>query len=160
MRLIALVATVAIVSLGCSHAQHSDAKTHVVSMDASGVGAALATGGSGHDCQQEHEECMERCWARRYPWPHGEEQSGWYHEKCVQECRAQFVDCDEEQEQALQEREKKLNFSSMDRALTWLGEHKGEVTLGTIVVVGGAVFALAVNPAGWLVLIPVVAGAA
>jgi hypothetical protein len=99
---------------------------------------------------------MERCWGRRYPWPHNGEQSGWYYEKCVADCRAQFVACEEEQEQAQREKEKKLHFSSTDRAIEWVRGHKGEVTLGTIVVIGGVAFALAVNPVGWLVLVPVV----
>jgi hypothetical protein len=100
---------------------------------------------------------MERCWENRYPWPHSKEQSGWYYEKCVQGCRAQFVECDKEQEQALRDRQKKLSFSSVEQAVQWIREHKGEVTLGTIVVIGGVAFALAVNPVGWLVLVPVIA---
>jgi hypothetical protein len=60
----------------------------------------------GHDCQQEHVECMQRCWDNRYPWPYSEEQSGWYHERCIKTCREQFAECDKEQEQALREKEK------------------------------------------------------
>lgn len=158
MKLIALMAVIALASVGCAHAQRPESRVYVVSEDATGIGAALAIGGSGgHDCQKEHEECMERCWAGRYPWPHSEEQSGWYYEKCTKDCRAQFAECDKEQEEALRERERKLNFSSIDRAIEWLREHNGEVTLGTIVVVGGVAFALGTNPLGWLVLIPVAA---
>ncbi len=159
-RPLVLMSIIAVASMGCTHAQRPDTRPYVVSRNADGVGAALAIDGAGHDCQKEHEECMETCWDRRYPWPHSEEQSGWYYDKCVKECRERFVECDEEQEQALREREKKLSFSSMDRALEWLREHKGEVTLGTIVVIGGVAFALAISPVGWLVLVPVVAGAA
>jgi hypothetical protein len=60
----------------------------------------------------------------------------------------------------LRERQKKLRFSSVDQAIQWIREHKGEVTLGTIVVIGGVAFALAVSPVGWRVLVPVVATAA
>jgi hypothetical protein len=160
MKLIALIMAVGMASVGCAHTQRPESRIYVVSKDAEGVGAALAIGGAGgHDCQKEHEECMQRCWAGRYPWPHSEEQSGWFYEKCTTQCRAQFAECDKEQEEALREREKKLTFSSIDRAIDWLREHKGEVTLGTIVVVGGVTFALAVNPLGWLVLIPIAAAA-
>lgn len=47
----------------------------------------------------------------------------------------------------------------MDRAIEWISGHKGEVTVGAIVVVAGVTFALAVNPLGWLVLVPVAAAA-
>ena len=71
-----------IVSLEGAHTQRPESSVHVVSKDAEGVGAALAIGGSGgHDCQEEHEECMERCWGRRYPRPHNGKQSGRYYEK-------------------------------------------------------------------------------
>jgi hypothetical protein len=154
-KLMILQTTVAMACVGCAHAQRPESRIHVVSESAEGVGAALATGGAGgHDCQKEHEECVERCWEQRYPWPYSEEQSGWYHENCIKKCREQFVECDEEQEQAQREREKKLAFPSMDRAIDWIREHKGEVAIGTVVIVGGVVFVLAVSPPGWLVLIP------
>jgi hypothetical protein len=54
---------------------------------------------------------------------------------------------------------KKFNFSNMDRAIDWIAGHKGEMTVGAIVVVAGVTFALAVNPLGWLVLVPVAAAA-
>jgi aryl-alcohol dehydrogenase-like predicted oxidoreductase len=103
---------------------------------------------------------MERCWERRYPWPHSEEQSGWYHENCITRCREQFVECEKEQEQALREKEKKLNFSRMDRAIDWIRENKEVVTIGTVVIVGGVAFVLAISPPGWLVLIPLGVAAA
>jgi hypothetical protein len=160
MKLIALITAIAMACVGCAHAQRPESRIYVVSKNAEGLGAVLATGGSGgHDCQQEHVECMQRCWDNRYPWPHSEEQSGWYHEKCIKTCREQFAECDKEQEQALREKEKKLNFSNMDRAIEWINGHKGEMAVGAIVVVAGVTFALAVNPLGWLVLVPVAAAA-
>jgi len=157
MKLLALMTVMVVASIGCAHAQRPAARVYVISESAEGVGSALATGGGGHDCQQEHEECMDRCWKKRYPWPYGEEQSGWYHEKCITLCREQFVECEEEQEQLAREKVKKLNFSRMDRAIEWLKDHKAEVSLGTLVLVGGVSFILATNPAGWLILIPVAA---
>lgn len=57
-------------------------------------------------------------------------------------------------------RERKLTFSSIRQAIDWINGHKGEVTLGTVIIVGGAAFALGINPLGWLVLIPIAATAA
>lgn len=160
MKLVSLITAVAMACVGCAHVQRPESRIYVVSKNAEGLGAALATGGSGgHDCQQEHVECMQRCWDNRYPWPHSEEQSGWYHERCIKNCREQFAECDKQQEQTLREKEKKLNFSSMDRAIEWMDGHKGELTVGAIVVVAGVTFALAVNPLGWLVLVPVAVAA-
>lgn len=157
-KLLSLLTAVAMASVGCAHAQRPESKIHVVSEDAEGVGAEPATGGSGgHDCQKEHEECVERCWEQRYPWPYSEEQSGWYHENCITKCREQFVECEKEQEEALREKQRKLNFSRMDQAIDWIREHKGGLTLGTIVIVGGVTFVLATNPVGWLVLVPLAA---
>jgi hypothetical protein len=36
----------------------------------------------------------------------------------------------------------------------WIREHKEEVAIGTVVIVGGVVFVLSLSPPGWLVLIP------
>lgn len=160
MKWVAMMTAVAMVSVGCAHSQRPETRVYVISEDAGGVGAALAAGGAGgHDCQKEHEECVERCWEQRYPWPYTEEQSGWYHENCIKKCREQFVECEKEQEQALREREKKMNFSRMEQAIDWVRNHKGEITLGTVIIVGGAAFVLAVNPLGWLVLVPLAAAA-
>jgi hypothetical protein len=107
-KLMILLTSVVLASVGCAHRQQPERKVYVISENAEGVGIALATGGAGgHDCQKEHEECVERCWEQRYPWPYSEEQSGWYHENCITKCREQFVECDKEQEQALREREKR-----------------------------------------------------
>jgi hypothetical protein len=45
------------------------------------------------------------------------------------------------------------------RYLGWFKNHKAEVTLGALVIVGGVAFMLATNPAGWLILIPIAVAA-
>ncbi len=62
------------------------------------------------------------------------------------------MDCLKEQ-QALRS-EKALHFSSIDRALEWLKEHKTEVAIGTIVVVAGVAFIVATGGTGALILAP------
>ncbi|WP_147444502.1 MULTISPECIES: hypothetical protein [Corallococcus] len=59
-----------------------------------------------------------------------------------------------EQEAAAREKARKLGFTDMERAIDWLQKHKAEVTLGTLVVVGGVAFVLTTSAAGALVLIP------
>ncbi|RKH66474.1 hypothetical protein [Corallococcus llansteffanensis] len=48
----------------------------------------------------------------------------------------------------------KLEFSSLQQAREWLREHKSEVALGTMVVVGGTAFILTIGAAGALILAP------
>lgn len=155
MRVLVLITVAVMAGAGCAHTQRTEVRIHVVSDDAEGVGTALGSGGAGgHDCQKEHEECIDRCWKKRYPWPHNKEQGGWYYERCITNCREQFNQCMEEQEQAAREREKKLKFSRMDEALNWLRRHKAEVALGTVVIVAGVAFVLTTGGSGALLLAP------
>lgn len=155
MRLFILVTAMAIAGVGCAHAQRPEHQVYVISEDAKGVGAALGSGGSGgHDCQKEHEECMESCWKNRYPWPHNQRQAGWYYKRCTSDCKDQYNECMNEQEEAAREKEKKLKFSRMDQAIDWIRDHRTELALGTIVIVGGVAFVLATGGSGALILTP------
>lgn len=146
---------VAASSVGCAHVQRTEIRIHVVSNDSTGVGAELGSGGAGgHDCQKEHEECMEGCWNKRYPWPHTQEQSGWYYKRCTADCKNQYNDCVDEQEEAAREKAKKLEFPRMDQAIEWIRQHQAGVALGTVVVVGGAAFVLTTGGSGALILAP------
>jgi hypothetical protein len=152
----ALLTALAIASAGCSHTQHPERRVYLISEDAEGVGVALATGGAGgHDCQEEHEECVKRCWNKKdWPYPHNRKQSGWYLERCEHDCRVEFNRCEEEQEEAAREGAKKLEFSRIDEAIEWLKAHKAEVALGTVIVVAGTAFVLATGGSGALILVP------
>ncbi|HYO51743.1 hypothetical protein [Archangium sp.] len=155
MRLIVLVTVMAMASARCAHAQRPEPQIHIISEDAEGVGTALGSGGAGgHDCQKEHEECMEICWKKRYPWPHNKRQAGWYYKRCTSDCKDQYNECMKEQEEAAKERGKKLEFSRMAQAIEWIRVHKAEVALGTIVIVGGVAFILATGGSGALILAP------
>jgi hypothetical protein len=155
MRLIILVTAMALASAGCAHTQRPEHPIHVVSEDAEDVGTALGSGGAGgHDCQKEHEECVELCWKKRYPWPHNPQQAGWYYKRCVSDCKDQYNECVDEQEEAAREREKTLKFSRMEQAIEWIREHKAEVVLGTIVIIGGVAFVLTTGGSGALILAP------
>lgn len=75
-----------------------------------------------------------------------------HHNLCTTEARQEFKKCvDELEEVERQEarsrnpsRRQEFRFSDMDTALVWLREHKTEVALGALVIVGGALAAPAV----------------
>ncbi len=153
MRWFALVMAWMMAGLGCAHAYRPESRIHVVSESTEGVGSALGRGGSGdRDCDHEFKLCMKRCWDKRYPWPHNKQQSGWYYERCEQDCNKSYKECEEEAERAREQ--EKLKFSRMDEAIDWIQKHKAEVALGTVVIVAGVAFVLATGGAGALVLAP------
>lgn len=160
MRLVALLCAVAMACAGCGHsgpARGLARTTYVIDEDASGVGSALGTGGSGYDCDDELSKCFNRCWeSSRKPYPHTENNE-WYYEYCTKTCRKEYMQCIEEKEKEEAERVKKrppLEFSSLDKARDWIRSHKTEVALGTVVIVAGATFILATGGAGALILAP------
>ncbi|WP_257449468.1 hypothetical protein [Archangium lipolyticum] len=156
MRLLAVMAATTMVYAGCAHTQRPEPRVHVISENAEGIGTGSGTGGAGDDiCQNELEKCMKSCWEKKqWPYPHSKEQAGWYYKRCTADCNREFTACEEEHEEAARQREKKLEFSRMDEALAWLREHKTEVALGTIVVVGGVAFFITTGGSGALLLAP------
>lgn len=139
--------------MGCAHASAPASRVYVVAESAEGVGASLATGGAGtRDCQAEHEACFRDCWQKsRPPYPHKHDE--WYYKRCTAECGKAYNDCVDEQEETTPTAQK-LEFTSLQQARDWLCEHKSEVALGTLVVVGSTAFILTIGAAGALVLAP------
>lgn len=142
-----------LLGLGCAHAPGPAARSYVIADSSEGVGAALATGGGGtRDCQAEHEACFRECWKRsRPPYPHKHDE--WYYKRCTADCGKAFNDCVDEQEEAAS-RAQRVEFDSVPQARDWLLEHKSEVALGTLVIVGGTGFILTLGAAGTLILAP------
>jgi hypothetical protein len=142
-----LLMAVALVSGGCVHTQQTEQKIYVISEDASGVGSNLesGTGGAGAEayCNEIEKQCFKKCWRRKPEHSSIEKGSGKHHEHCTTVCREEFNKCLKKQEelerQETQKRE--LHFPTMDAALTWLREHKAEVAIGTVVIVGGIIAA-------------------
>jgi hypothetical protein len=159
-RLLALLSTTMVVCASCSHTRPTrdlNARTYIIDEDASGVGSALGTGGSGYNCDDELNKCFTRCWeSSQQPYPHVE-RNEWYYEYCTRECRKQYMQCVEELEKEEVERVKKrppLEFSSFAKARDWIRAHKSEVALGTVVIVAGVAFILATGGSGALILAP------
>ena len=53
------------------------------------------------------------------------------------------MQCTKEQEELERQesRKKELHFPTIDAAIAWTGEHKAEVAIGTVVIVGGLIAA-------------------
>jgi hypothetical protein len=149
MRWIALM--MALASVGCAHSQRPERRVYVISEDASGVGTALGTGGSGfRNCDTEQNQCYEECWnADPLPYPHTE-RDGWYRQYCTSECLKLFMECEKENEKKARE----LKFSRVDDAIGWIKSHKAEVALGTIVIIAGVAFVITTGGSGALILAP------
>lgn len=154
-----LLMVAALACIGCSHtrATHARAPTYLIDEDASGVGSALGTGGSGYDCDDALNKCFKRCWeSSRQPYPHLEHDE-WYYEYCTRECRKEYMNCVEEKEKEEAEKAKKsspLEFSSIDAARDWIRTHKSTLALGTVVIVAGTAFILVTGGTGALLLAP------
>ncbi|RKH41017.1 hypothetical protein D7X12_19400 [Corallococcus sicarius] len=157
---VALLIALVLGASACGHAQRPERKTYVVSEDATGVGTAEGpgTGGSGADayCGEVQKQCFQKCWRRKPSVEDLPKHSESHHRLCTSQCLDAFMKCVEEQK-ALerQDAKRELQFPNMAVAVDWLREHKSEVALGTVVVVAGVAFTLAVAPAGLLVLLPI-----
>ncbi|HZI15589.1 MAG TPA: hypothetical protein VE153_34775 [Myxococcus sp.] len=150
MAWVPLLLSATMVVAGCAHSPGPERRVYVISEDASGVG-----GSGGHDCDEEHIQCFDRCWNKAPPLTSIKKGSGMHNEYCTTLCREEYMDCIEEQEQEERERKNtRLRFSDMDAALGWLRTHKAEVALGTVVVVAGVAFIVSTGGAGALILAP------
>jgi hypothetical protein len=160
MRWAALIIVMAQVSAGCSHVPPApERRIYVVAESADGVGSAPGVGGSGfRNCEDEQIECWDDCWKKKPPYPMKKKDPGHY-EYCTRTCREAYTRCVQENEEKARElaREAKgreFKFSRVDKAIEWIGEHKTEIAIGTVVVVAGVLFVLAVGPGGALILVP------
>jgi hypothetical protein len=146
-RLIVLLTAVATASVGCAHTQQPERRIYVISEDASGVGSNVesGTGGAGAEayCNEIQKQCFSKCWRRKPEYPTIKKHSGDHYKHCSGKCLEVYMQCVREQEELeRQESQKKeLHFPTMDAALDWLKEHKTEVALGTVVIVGAVVAA-------------------
>ncbi|MCY1080131.1 hypothetical protein [Archangium lansingense] len=148
-KLTVLLTAMAVASVGCSHTQQPERKVYVISEDASGVGSLVGsgTGGAGADayCNELEKQCFKKCWRRKPKETSIKKHSENHHKHCSSECLEVFRKCTKEQEelerQESQSQRKELHFPTVDAALGWLREHKAEVAIGTVVIVGGMVAA-------------------
>jgi len=146
-----LLAAVATASFGCAHTRQPEPRpeqaVHVISEDASGVGSSLddGTGGAGADayCNELQKQCYKVCRRRKPEITSIPKGSGAHVEHCNEKCLKEFMACVEKLEELEQQesRKQEFHFPNMDTALNWLREHKTEVAIGAVVIVGGVVAA-------------------
>jgi hypothetical protein len=159
MKLRGLLTAVALVSLGCAHAQKPERRIYVISEGSSASDANdwPGTGGAGADayCNDLQIKCHNQC-MRRKPRNAGVRKGSREHdEDCTTECLKEFMKCLKRMEDLeRQEQQRELQFENLDGALRWLREHKTEVVIGTVVVVAGVAFVVATGGSGALLLAP------
>ncbi|EPX64035.1 hypothetical protein D187_005168 [Cystobacter fuscus DSM 2262] len=141
------VALLAMAGLGCAHTQPPERQVHVISEDVGGVGANAGSGigGAGIDsyCNELQKQCFDKCWRRKPEISSIKKHSGDHYKHCDGKCLKVFMQCTKEQEELERQESKRqeLHFPTVDAALGWLKEHKTEVVIGTVVIVGGMVAA-------------------
>ncbi|MCP3058268.1 hypothetical protein LXT21_05765 [Myxococcus sp. K38C18041901] len=146
----ALLLTPTLLAGGCAHAPRPERRIYVIAEDWSGFG-----GSGSRDCDAEHVACFDRCWNSTPPLRSIKPGTGKHHEYCTEKCREAYMDCTQAAEQsARRPQPTTLRFSSMESAIDWLGEHKTEVLIGTVVVVAGVAFIISTGGSGALVLAP------
>lgn len=143
VELLAMLLVVATASFGCAHTPRPERRIYVISEDASGVGAAAmaGVGGAGAEayCNELEKQCFKKCWRRKPKFPTIPKGSGSHHEYCTTLCREEFDRCIKKQEELERQesQRRELHFPTMDAAIKWIGEHKTEVALGTVVIIAG-----------------------
>jgi hypothetical protein len=153
-------AVLVVTSLGCSHVnraeRQAEREVYVISDDANGVGSNVngGTGGAGAEayCNELEKTCYKQCWRRKPELSSIPKGSGKHNEFCNEKCRKEFNECVEKLEQAERQelqsrfpaRKQEFHFPDTGTALVWLKEHKTEVALGALVIVGGVLAAPAV----------------
>ncbi len=132
---------------GCAHAPAPGPRVHVISEDARGVGTQVegGTGGAGADayCNEIQKQCFNTCWRRKPEIDGLKKGSSDHYRLCDEKCLKVFMQCVAEQDalERQEARKRQLHFPTMDEAVVWIREHKAEVALGTVVIVGGLVAA-------------------
>ena len=99
-------------------------------------------------CNALQIQCFRKCYNSAPPkgrgWKKGD---GDHYKYCQSMCLAQFMEC-----------RRKMGivtrvFDALDKAWTWIKDHKAEI-IGTVIVVGGVAYIVSTGGSGALVLIP------
>ncbi|WP_245919369.1 hypothetical protein [Melittangium boletus] len=124
---------------------------------------AMSRGVQGHivhmsfsrDCDEELTACEAMCLAglKGRNWSHMG--SGSKKEHCIKKCMQPYLDCSRLKELA---EGGALEFHAMDEAIGWIKQNSETLLVGTVVVIAGVAFVVAVGASGGgvLVLAPVI----
>lgn len=170
MKWMVLVTALTTASMGCVHTRQSDpqpsGEVHIIDEDASGIGSQLeaGTGGAGAEayCNELQKQCYRVCRRRKPEITSIPKGSGAHVEHCNAKCLNEFMLCVKKMEELEQQdsRKQEFHFSNLDTALAWIKEHKTEVAIGAVVIVGGVVaapyvtaYVIATSASGALILV-------
>lgn len=107
------------------------------------------------DCDAENLECVRQCMSRPLARGFGHitaggRGKGGKEEFCESQCARPYRDCMDLQRLRLQK------FSATDEAVDWLMRNRGELVLGSVVIIAGVVFVTVSAGTGLIVLAPAV----
>ncbi|WP_434384573.1 hypothetical protein [Melittangium boletus] len=161
MRWVVLLVAVAMATLGCAHTQVPGRKMYLIVKDASSIDFqedARGVGGAGAEayCNELQKQCYTQCMRRKPEIPSIPKHSGKHKEHCTTTCLGEYMNCVKKMEELERQeaQSKKLRFPNITEALDWLKEHTPEAPPGTLVVVAGAGFVIAMV-GGALFLVPI-----
>jgi len=121
-----------------------------------GVQGRIVQASFNRNCEEERDACARMCLAglKGDDWSHMSEGSKKDH--CRRMCMQPYIDCCRLKELAEGEA---LEFHAMDEAVAWVKRNSGKLLVGTVVVIAGVAFVVAVGGSGGAVLLlaPVVA---
>lgn len=116
--------------------------------------AVVLAGAWTRDCDQENQECYQKCMSRPLPPGYGSyaipRKRGGKSEFCRDECQQAYDDCRE------LERLRPQELTGADGVVDWLKRHRKEVLVGSVITIAGVAFVVVSAGAGLLVLAPVV----
>jgi hypothetical protein len=108
MRLMVLLAAVAVIDHGCAHTQVPERKMYLIAGDASNIDFrdnARGIGGAGAEayCNELQIQCYDKCWRRKPPVWSIKKHSAVHREYCTRTCREEFNECVDKQEELEQQ---------------------------------------------------------
>ncbi len=109
------------------------------------------------DCDEELKKCINQCMGRQLGdnWEHlfqpPSRKLGGKHAECRRRCWPLYEDCNKEN---AKEPVKAAESSTVDMAVDWLKRHRGEVLVGTVIVIAGVAFVVLTGGGGGLLLAP------
>jgi hypothetical protein len=123
---------------------------------AGGVRGRVVNATFSRNCEEERDRCERMCRASLTgrDWSHMS--AGAKNAHCRQMCMQPYIDCSRLKELA---EGKAVEFNAIDGAVDWVKRNKEELLVGTVVVIAGVAFCVAVGGSGGaaLLLLPVVA---
>jgi len=134
-------------------ASNFDLSSYPYGMSQGNVTGRIVPAAFNRNCEEERDQCEEMCKAslQGRNWTHASVGSN--AQICRERCRPAYLDCSQLQEQA-----EAVKFPTTEKAVDWLKRHRKEVLVGTVVVIAGVAFVVAVVGSGGvaLVLVPAV----